>query len=85
MSICMVMPCSVVYSVNSFAILSAWLYISAMPSRPVLTSGSVQRPAPPGCSAHMLESDTADAEQNNVMMLCRELEVRCAGAILWPE
>ena len=36
-----------------------------MPSSPVLTSGSVQRPALPGISAQMLGSDTADAEHKN--------------------
>ena len=63
MSICMVMACTVVYSVNSSAILSARLYTSAMLSRPMWMSASVQRPAPPGTSAHVLTSDTAHAKR----------------------
>jgi hypothetical protein len=70
MSSCMVMPWSVVYSVISLAILSAWVYISAMLSRPVLTSGSVQRPAPPGTCAYVLAADTAHAQPASHQPLC---------------
>ena len=68
MSSCMVTPWSVVYRVIWVAMVSAAVYMSAMLFRPVLTSGSVHLPAPPGTSAQVLGADAAD--QTHTLLGC---------------